>query len=61
VLWALIALLVVKVAAGPDLSDSSGIFWISLGLLSRGILEARRQVCTPRVGLEGTPGARELL
>lgn len=44
VLWALVALLVVKIAAGPDLSDSTGIFWMSLGLLSQGVLQARRRV-----------------
>ncbi|MGI3779291.1 MAG: hypothetical protein ACRYG2_00805, partial [Janthinobacterium lividum] len=35
VVWALVTLLVVKLVSGPDLSDSSGILWISLGLLSR--------------------------
>lgn len=35
VVWALIALLVVKIISGPDLSDSSGILWLSLGLLAR--------------------------
>ncbi len=34
VIWALVTLLVAKVVAGPDLSDSSGVLWISLGLLS---------------------------
>ena len=34
VVWALVTLLVVKLVSGPDLSDSSGILWISLGLLS---------------------------
>ncbi len=34
VVWALVAFLVVKVVSGPDLSDSSGILWISLGLLA---------------------------
>ncbi|WP_375432492.1 hypothetical protein [uncultured Friedmanniella sp.] len=38
VLWALVTLLVVKIAAGPDLSDSTGVFWLSLGLLSRAAL-----------------------
>ncbi|MBL8927059.1 MAG: hypothetical protein JNM77_12580 [Pseudonocardia sp.] len=35
VAWALVTLLVVKVVSGPDLSDSSGILWMSLGLLAR--------------------------
>lgn len=40
VVWALVACLVLKVTAGPDLSDSSGILWISLGLLSHAALSA---------------------
>lgn len=39
VIWALVALLTVKVVAGPDLSDSSGVFWLSLGLLSHAAME----------------------
>jgi hypothetical protein len=35
VMWALVGLLIVKVVSGPDLSDSSGILWMSLGVLSR--------------------------
>ena len=34
VVWALVSLLVAKVIAGPDLHDTTGVFWISLGLLS---------------------------
>lgn len=34
VIWALVALLVIKVVAGPDLSDTSGVLWMSIGLLS---------------------------
>jgi hypothetical protein len=41
VIWALVAVLVLKVVAGPDLSDSSGILWMSLGLLSRAAVLAR--------------------
>ncbi len=55
VLWALVSLLVIKIAAGPDLSDSTGIFWMSLGLLSRGILQARRQHTLPPAVLEVDP------
>jgi hypothetical protein len=36
-----VAVLVLKVVAGPDLSDSSGILWMSLGLLSRAALVAQ--------------------
>jgi hypothetical protein len=42
VVWALVTVIVVKIAAGPDLSDSSGIVWIALGLLSRAALMAAR-------------------
>lgn len=43
VVWALVTLLVLKIVAGPDLSDNSGVLWMSLGLLSRAVLvrEAR--------------------
>ena len=39
VVWALVAFLIIKVSSGPDLSDSSGILWIALGLLSRPLAE----------------------
>lgn len=44
VVWALVTILVVKVIAGPDLSDSSGVLFMSLGLLSHAALtvDARR-------------------
>jgi hypothetical protein len=44
VAWALVTLLVLKIVAGPDLSDNSGVFWMALGLLSRAALiaEGRR-------------------
>ncbi len=35
VVWALVSVLVAKLIAGPDLSDPSGVLWLSLGLLSR--------------------------
>jgi hypothetical protein len=47
VVWALVTLLVVKVIAGPDLSDTSGIMWISLGLLARAAMIAQRTRCSP--------------
>jgi hypothetical protein len=37
IVWALVTLLVIKIVAGPDLSDSSGILWMSLGLLSHAV------------------------
>lgn len=40
VLWTLVSLLVLKLVAGPDLSDPSGILWMSLGLLSHAALRA---------------------
>ncbi len=40
VFWALVTILVAKVIAGPDLSDTSGILWMSLGLLSQAALRA---------------------
>jgi hypothetical protein len=44
VVWALVTTIVLKLVAGPDLSDPSGVFWMSLGLLARAALlaEARR-------------------
>jgi hypothetical protein len=42
VIWALVSVLVVKIVSGPDLSDPSGVLWISLGLLSHGALVAGR-------------------
>jgi hypothetical protein len=39
VVWALVTVLVVKIVSGPDLSDSSGVIWMSLGLLSRAAQE----------------------
>jgi hypothetical protein len=40
VVWALVALLVGKVISGPDLSDTTGVMWISLGLLSHAARKA---------------------
>lgn len=36
--WALAATLIAKVVSGPDLSDSSGILWLSLGVLAHASL-----------------------
>jgi hypothetical protein len=40
VLWALVTMLVLKLVAGPDLSDPSGVMWMSLGLLSHAAVRA---------------------
>ena len=40
VTWALVSALVVKVVSSPDLSDTSGVLYISLGLLSHAALRA---------------------
>jgi hypothetical protein len=40
VFWALLALLLTKVVASPDLADTSGILWLSLGVLAHGVLQA---------------------
>lgn len=42
VMWALVAALIVKVIAGGDLSDTSGIFWMCVALLSRATLQAEQ-------------------
>jgi len=47
VAWALTALLITKVISGPDLADSSGILWMSLGVLGRAAL-ARSSLPVPR-------------
>jgi hypothetical protein len=59
VVWALVTLLVVKIVSGPDLSDSSGILWISLGLLSHAVLQADRDEHdqqSPREVASSAPG-----
>lgn len=38
VIWSLVAVLVTKAIAGPDLSDPTGLSWITLGLLSKAAL-----------------------
>ena len=38
----LVTLLVVKIAAGPDISDSSGVLWLALGLLSHAALRDKQ-------------------
>ncbi|MGY1684735.1 hypothetical protein ACI8AK_03995 [Geodermatophilus sp. SYSU D00867] len=67
--WALIALLVCKAVSGPDLADSSGVLWLSLGVLAHAALrlEATRtrasvttsEVAASHAGLSGP--ARQIL
>lgn len=38
--WALVALLIAKVVSGPDLSDNTGVLWLSLGVLANAALRA---------------------
>lgn len=55
VVWALVALLVTKIVAGPDLSDSSGILWMSLGLLSHAVTLKNAEILpAPHHGLAST-------
>jgi hypothetical protein len=63
VIWALVALLVTKIVAGPDLSDSSGVMWISLGLLSHAAvtIDRRRIAASPFAAagaVRSVPGRR---
>lgn len=46
-IWALVASLTAKAIAGPDLADPSGVFWISLGVMSGAAMRA----AFPPVGL----------
>jgi len=41
VIWALVATMIGKLIAGPDVSDPSGVFWLSLGILAHGIITAQ--------------------
>ena len=41
VVWALVASLVVKGVSGPDLADTSGILWMSLGVLAHAAARSR--------------------
>ena len=55
--WALVALLVTKVISSPDLSDTSGVLWISLGVLAHAV--TTRPASTTVPGL-ATPVAIDL-
>lgn len=48
VVWALVALLVAKVVAGPDLHDTSGVLWMSLGLLSGAVAQRNAELAEER-------------
>lgn len=58
VIWGLLALLLTKVVAGPDLNDSSGILWMSLGILAAGIMRSGQE---PALGLHARSGPRSLM
>lgn len=49
VVTTLVTLLVVKISAGPDISEGSGILWLSLGLLSHAALRAKRDASLPLI------------
>ncbi|GIG53422.1 hypothetical protein Dac01nite_01740 [Demequina activiva] len=59
VVWALLAALLGKAIASPDLSGPSGVLWLSLGILAHGILVARRDATDPG-GAEHPPPRRSL-
>ncbi len=56
VFWALMTLLVAKLVAGPGLSDSSGILWMSLGLLSRAAHSVDVRTAFPATSLPAQSG-----
>ncbi len=59
VTWALIAQLLVKVISGPDLADTSGILWLSLGVLAHAATAARaRAALAPDAPFLKTPTTR---
>lgn len=47
-LWVLIALLVTKAVSGPDLSDPTGMLWISLGVLAATRIQKTRLTSCPQ-------------
>ena len=53
--WALVALLIAKVVSSPDLSDPSGVLWISLGVLAHGAVQVRSRRRSPAVALDELP------
>jgi hypothetical protein len=57
--WALIALLIAKAVSGPELSDSTGVLWLSLGVLAHAASRVERR-SVPRTGsaVGTSPGAR---
>ncbi|PWJ55126.1 hypothetical protein SAMN06264364_10447 [Quadrisphaera granulorum] len=55
VVWTLLALLVAKVIAGPDLADTSGVMWMSLGVLAHAALQRSQRARTlPRVARDAS-------
>ncbi len=57
VIWALTAALVVKVVSSPDLSDTSGVVWLGLGILARAVVADREGVPMPVMWPRRTRGA----
>ena len=56
VIWALVGLLVAKLISGPDLNDTSGVVWISFGLLAHaGLVRRSRGHTAPPGHLRGGP------
>jgi hypothetical protein len=53
--WALLALLVAKVIAGPDLGDTTGVLWMSLGVMAHAALGVRRSARTRALVLRAAP------
>ena len=47
VVWGLVALLTTKIIGGPDLADTSGLLWISIGLLAQAGVVAGTPVADP--------------
>lgn len=50
VIWAVLAGLTVKVISSPDLSDTSGVLWLGLGILARAVVASRRGETMPVIG-----------
>lgn len=60
VLWGLIALFVVKLIAGPDPFDSTGLLWMSIGVLAHGILAEDGFSRSNQLEGRTDPGSRRL-
>ncbi len=58
VVWALTALLTTKIVSGPDLADTSGILWMSLGVLAHAGLSVRTAAASASVAPPDAPRLR---